>query len=161
VGSRVVVTGLFTLAACGTRGTGVPPDVIGNPPAPEAPAPEITPPPPLPQPPTANPPGPRLLNGRDAAGRTILRRSDGACYVNLPLPPPPAGAPVSFQPLPTEAVDCPPFMADPAWAECAFGEVHTQPGSTAGAPDCVCHVFGNPPPPPRKLASCPPSSAAE
>lgn len=153
MGRRIVVTTLLgAVVACGHKeppASQVPePPVITNPPEPER---------------TTNPPAPepqplsthdltrftRVLNGKDAEERRILRRSDGTCYVNLPLPLS-EGPPISFRPPPQQDTPCPPHMSDPSWDACA-GTVQ----ATEDLSECACLVMGNPPPPPRRLASCP------
>lgn len=88
--------------------------------------------------PTTRQPGP--LNPKNDQGRTIHRSFDGGgCFVYLPFPPgvlqPPGAAP------PSQPIDCPDEMGDPAFQACKGGVVHLkQDGQT-----CQCIVSGNPP----------------
>ena len=145
MGRRVVIT-LLGAVACGTKTGESPP--THNPPAPVPEAPPAPAPAPVPPPAPAEE---RLLNPLDAQGRVILRARDGSCFVTLP-PKEPPDTRLSFQPLPTEAVDCPTSMAAPEWEACVAGRVLAP--ADGGEGDCLCVVFGNPPPPPRKVA-CP------
>ncbi|MCB9685736.1 MAG: hypothetical protein H6735_11910 [Alphaproteobacteria bacterium] len=164
MGRRIVVTTLLGAAvACGHK----------DPPASPTPEPPVIANPPPPEPMVGNPPAPepppepqplsthdltrftRVLNGKDAEERRILRRSDGTCYVNLPLPPA-EGPPISFRPPPQQDTACPPHMSDASWDAC-LGTVQ----ATEDLSECACLVMGNPPPPPRRLDACPTAATPE
>ncbi len=90
----------------------------------------------------------KAQNPKDEKGRVVFAGRYGGCYVELPFPadkpaPPPGAAP------PTEAVDCPDAMQDPAWDTCIGGRI-----LVTSSGDCACDQTGNPPPPPA-LAECP------
>lgn len=124
-----------------------PPTVTSNPPPPPLNPPRIivNPPPPVRTPPL---PATGVLNPRDAEGRQIYVREDGACYVHLPFD---GGPQTSWQPPKTKDVSCPGTALDPAFRACAYGTVSAD---SATSTECECHVDGNPPPPPKKVA-CP------
>jgi hypothetical protein len=95
---------------------------------------------------------PKVLNPRDAQGRTIKKAWQGAgCYVELPFPPLlPGQQRYPGTPPPSQNVTCPASMNDPAYEQCRGGVVHQNPPKSA----CVCFVMGNPPPPPKRIG-CP------
>ena len=97
-----------------------------------------------PRPPPAGPP-PKTLNWSSPQHGTIYR-GNGSCYVHLPFPEPPS----SWQPAPTQAIDCPRAMRSDAWDACIGGMLMLQAEDS-----CVCDVDGNPPPPPATVP-CPP-----
>lgn len=88
------------------------------------------------------------LNPRHVEHGTVYM-AGGKCWVHLPFDEPPS----SWQPSPTEAVDCPEKMvADPAYTACEGGVISLR---ALGPPaDCVCYFDGNPPPAPRDV-QCP------
>jgi len=91
------------------------------------------------------------LEARDSQHREI-HHGNGTCWVDLPYAEPPT----SWRPPPTQAVDCPPAMAnDPAWAECSGGSISIK--ALSPALSCVCYFDGNPPPSPKEVA-CPVAS---
>lgn len=88
------------------------------------------------------------LQPRDGEGREILG-SGGKCWVELPFDKPPG----SWQPPPTESIECPDLLTtDPSYALCEGGSVHLK--NAGPVPDCVCYYSGNPPPQPQPVA-CP------
>lgn len=90
------------------------------------------------------------LNPTDPTNGTIYVSWDGdTCLVHVPFP---EGTKLtSWQPPPTETVDCPPSMDDATWDACRGGAVSKRKDGGI----CVCTSDGNPPPPPVEV-ECPP-----
>jgi hypothetical protein len=89
------------------------------------------------------------LNPKDAQGRVIFTASNDACYVEVPMSPPPdfSKMPTGSRAVDSRFLDCPAMMNDPAWDTCSDSLLLRSKASG----ECACSpTYGNPPPPPSK-----------
>jgi hypothetical protein len=101
----------------------------------------------------------RLLNPTDAAGNPVFARADDACFFETPAHVP-AGVfpPMGWRGRDRHDVDCPAAMDDPAWDECAPGEIRQDPATKRCMCEAVESVMG--PDTPRLAIACPMARAS-
>ena len=87
-----------------------------------------------------------VLNAQSEHLGWLFRRSNGDCFVRLPMSEIPPPGSIGKQ----QRVECPPSMQNESFQQCGFGLVSRRDDST-----CVCQPWGGDPPPDDFNVSCP------